>query len=144
MLEPDDRRHIRAEQATDLLADGREDHVGPHALRHQCRQSAQRRLLLGKPCESLARLGILDRGREQLGEVGQTRLGAWRQRVLLCGGGDHRAPEASRHDDRNSDRGANSGATDDLGDLAFQLRVLVDAGRLAVLTHELKDVRAFE
>jgi hypothetical protein len=76
VLEPDDRRRIRAEDATDLLADGREDLVGPHPLGHQRRQPAQHRLLLGKPCERLACLGILDRGRQQLGEVGETRLGA--------------------------------------------------------------------
>jgi len=48
------------------------------------------------------------------------------------------------HDDRDSDRGTDPGATDRVHDLAFQPRVIVDAGRLAILTHELEDVRAFE
>ena len=74
----------RPEEATDLLADRREDLGGPHSLRHQRRHSPQRRLLVGEPSQCLPRLGIGNRGGDDLTEVVETILGVERQRLVLA------------------------------------------------------------
>ena len=59
---------LRPEQASDLVADGREDLDGRHTLRHQRGHPPQRRLLLSQPGERGTALGVRDRRRHQLGE----------------------------------------------------------------------------
>jgi hypothetical protein len=93
-----DGRDLRAEQAPYLVADREEELVGWHPARHQRRHLSQRRLLVGEPCERLARLGIRDRGPDEPRELLEALLGIRRQ--CAAAGDDHRAPEATFHFDR--------------------------------------------
>jgi len=56
--EPEDHR-LRPEQASDLVADGREDLDGRHAARHQRGHPPQRGLLLGDQAEPGVQLGVI-------------------------------------------------------------------------------------
>jgi hypothetical protein len=62
-------------------------------VRDQRRDPPQRRLLLGEPGEPGAGLGIRDRRRHQIGELGQPRLCVRRHRFFQAPAGGHHAPE---------------------------------------------------
>ena len=57
-LEPADGGHGRTQHASDFIADCREDRRRLRALRDQRRDPAQRRLLIGKQRECVARVGV--------------------------------------------------------------------------------------
>src|SRR3954447_18659073 len=115
---PDDRRRFRTDQAHDLVADRREDLVGSDSPGHPRRHAPELCLLCVEAFERFPRLSILDRGRQQGGEVGQPRRGVVRQRLRLPGGTDDGSPETTGDDDRGSDGRTDSGATDDRRHLA--------------------------
>jgi hypothetical protein len=54
------------------------------------------------------RLGVRDRGGDQLGEVGQARLGVGRQRLGSGGADPDQPPQPPLHRDRAPDRGAHA------------------------------------
>jgi hypothetical protein len=84
-------RLFDGEHPPDLRGD-----CGEHLLRRrrpsdQGRHPAQRGLFLGVAAQLQARLRIGDRGRDQLGEPGQPRLGVGRRRLLVGGRHGHDA-----------------------------------------------------
>src|SRR5205823_8826264 len=111
VLVPDDSRTRRAEQARDLVADRREDLDGADGLRHQRRHPPQRGLLFCELAGSRlgggelgAALGVRDRRRYELGELGDAFLGVrWEAAVRVVDSED--APELALYHDRGGDRG---------------------------------------
>jgi hypothetical protein len=89
---------LGAEQPLDLLRDGGEDVSRRHFACDQRRHPPQRRLLAREPLEVLARLGVRDRGREQVREVGQQPLRPRRERMMERGD-RHGAPHLAADDD---------------------------------------------
>ena len=69
----------------------------------QCRDASQRRLLVGELGKRLARLGVSDRGRNQLCERGDTGLGVLGPRLDAASRGHQRAPELPLDEDRRPD-----------------------------------------
>ena len=77
-------RKVGIEEQPDRLSDGREDLAGGRLLRDEYRHSAQRRLLVGEPLHFRARLGVRERGRDQIREALQPLLGvSWQQRARV-------------------------------------------------------------
>ena len=89
---PAHRRVVGAQQPPGFLGDRGEHLRRRRRAGHQRRHPPQRGLLLGEPAQFHAGLGVGDRGGGQLGEPGQPRLGAGRQR-LRAGSHDHDAPQ---------------------------------------------------
>ena len=81
------------QQPPGLLGDRGEHLLRRSRPRHQRRYPPQRRLLLGRSGKSGAALGVGDRGRDQLGEPGQPRLGIRRQQLLAGQRHDQGAPQ---------------------------------------------------
>ena len=94
-------RHIDRNQPRELIGDRREHLLRRRPARHQRRNPPQRGLLLSQPSESGTALGVGDRGRHQLGEGGQARLGIGRQLLVSGVGHQDQAPrpplDADRH-----------------------------------------------
>jgi len=79
-----DRRPALGEQAVDLLADDQEHVGGLGAFGNERRDPSERGLLRADTFEGLARVGVLDRGREQSGELSELRFGHRRLRRERC------------------------------------------------------------
>ena len=97
---------------------------------------SQRRLLLGEAAQLRRAVGVRDRGRDQLGERGQARLGIARQQLLAAERHDDAAPQPALGADRHADGGAHPPVPgDDLahhpGDFA-----VIDPGGRAGLVHQ--------
>jgi hypothetical protein len=135
-----DARQVGAEQPADLRADRPKKLIGRHAVRDQRRDAPQGSLLIGEAGRLRLRLGIGDRRREQLGEVGQARL-AVRRELGRRRRDDHRAPHAPRRGDRNGHRRADAGAADVLGDLTLHARVILDPRGLTAGMHPRQSTR---
>ena len=88
-LVADHVRQVDRKQPPDLVRDRREHLLRPRPARHQRRHPPQRRLLLGQPGEPGAALGVGDRRRQQLRELGQADLGVRGHRLLLARAGGH-------------------------------------------------------
>jgi hypothetical protein len=86
-----------------FLGYGREQLVRRRTTRHQRGDPPQRRLLLGKPGDPGAALGVRDRHGHQLGEGGETLLGVQGQR-MIDRAADHHTPQAALDEDRRPDR----------------------------------------
>ena len=110
-----------------LAPDGVEHTVRRRALGDQRGHPSQRRLFVGELRELLVRLAVCDRGREELGELGQSLLGVARQRLLALRNDGQHAPEAALHGDRRSHRRAKAHLAGGLGRLARRFCVVVDA-----------------
>ena len=130
---------VSAEQPPDLRRDRREQLLRLRPERHQRRDPPQRRLLLGQPGELGAVLRVRDRRRQQVGEVGEARLGIRRQRLRFRRPGCHHAPEASFDDDGSASCGPNSCSLQGLRQRASGMRVAVDPGRPSRPKHQLRD-----
>src|SRR5271166_22829 len=140
----DEARHIDRKQPRDLLNDRREHLLRRRPARHQCRDAAQRRLLLSQPGELGAAVGVRDRRRHQLGEGGQPRLGVGRHQLLAAERYDDAAPQPALGADRHADRGTQPPvAGGDLPDHAGDVAV-VDPGRPAGAVHHGGHVPAAE
>jgi hypothetical protein len=135
---------IRAEQPADRLGRLAEDLRRRQAARDQRRDPPQRRMLIREPTHLGLRFAIGDRGRHQLGELREARLGDRGQRLELFRGSEHRAPETPGDDDRNADPRMDPDATEALGNRPVEPRVVVDASWPAALANDGDDVSAVE
>jgi hypothetical protein len=95
-----------SEDTGDLFGDFREQRGHRRFLRHQRRHPPERGLLLRDARELDLRLGVGDRGADQLDELLQPRLGFRWERAAIQRRHDHRAPEPASDDDRAAERGA--------------------------------------
>jgi hypothetical protein len=111
------------QQPRRLERDGLEDLIGVHPARHELRNVPQRGLLVGQQTQLGARLGVGDRGGDQLGEARDARLGVVRERLLPRRGREADAPHATVHRDRDAHRRAD-GETARILDERFQDREL--------------------
>jgi hypothetical protein len=122
------KRDVLAEQPVRLLHDDVERIVLRSGARYQRRHAAQRPLLLHQLPQLRPRLGIRDRGRHELGEVLEARLGLGRERDILRRG-DHHAPRPPLDGDWDADGVANAGLPDRRCDDAGGVLVAVHACR---------------
>ena len=98
---------------------------------------------VGEGAQLLTRLGVRDRGRDQLGEAGELVLDPGREPVRLQRADDHHAPEPALDVDRRAGRGARPFARERGGRGGVVGRV-IDARRLVPLEDERRHVRAAE
>jgi hypothetical protein len=92
---------LDAEHSEHLLGDGGEHLGGGRLARDQCRHAPQCGLLIREPPHLCSRLGVGDRGGDELGEGCDPGLDIPREWPVLLGGGVHHAPEALVDDDRS-------------------------------------------
>jgi hypothetical protein len=118
-----------AERGRDLLGDGREHLLGLDALGHQGGDASQRGLLGSNALERVSRLGVRDRGRDEIGELAETGLRPFRNRLRIGRDRDDHAPQAALDGHRCADRRLKACVTCGAGDLALQGAVVVDARR---------------
>ena len=104
-LVADHSRVVDAEEPCHLLGDRGEDLRRRRLVRDERRHAPQRGLLLREATRLGPRLGVRDRRRHQLGELGQPRLGVLWERLLPGRGGDRHAPHAAVDHDRDAHRG---------------------------------------
>ena len=100
------RRHRSRRAAPTSDATARNDLLRAGAARHERRDPPQRGLLVGEPLHVLARLGVRDGRRHELGEGGDPRLGIRAQGLVAARRGHERAPELPLDEDRRADRRA--------------------------------------
>jgi hypothetical protein len=143
-LEAEHSGDLRTGERLDLVAYRSEERVRRHALRDQRGHAPQGGLLLRQAGHLGLRLTVGGRRREQLREVGQSRLGIGGQRLGVRRGDDHRSPRAPTHGEWGAHRRADADAPALLGDLALHAGVVVDARRSAARSHLAQDARADE
>ena len=85
------------------MSDGVQHTVRSRAFGDERGHASQRRLFVGELFELLVCLAVCDRGREELGELGQSLLGVARQRLLALGSDGQHTPESAFNGDRRSD-----------------------------------------
>ena len=73
-----DNRYVGVEQLANFGRHGLEDFGGRGITGDERCDASQRCLFLCEPCERFARLGIGDRGCDELGEALQALIGIWR------------------------------------------------------------------
>ena len=78
---PADDRDVGVEQRADLHRNGIEDLAGRSIASDERRDTPKRSLLVREACESVMRLGVRNRGCEELGEVEQPLLRPGRKRL---------------------------------------------------------------
>ena len=133
-------RHVGTKQPLDLLSDRREHFLRRHTPSDQGCDAPQRRLLLRQLGETGAALCVGDRGRHQLHERRQARLGVRRQQLLLRTADDYHAPQAGLDDDRRGDRRPHPVLDGAVGERPRGITIVVDTGRTTRLEHERSDV----
>ena len=101
-VEPNQSRHVGGEQPADLLGDRGEKLRRRCSARDERRHATKRGLLVGDRSHLLARLGVRDRGRDELGEVGEALLRTRGQRTAAREDGDL-TPRPPREHDRAGD-----------------------------------------
>jgi hypothetical protein len=138
-LVPVHDREVDREQPSDLGGDGAEHLLRRGRLADESRHPTQRGLLRGVGSQLDLGLRIGDRGRYQLGEAGQPRLGVRRQRLLVPGCDADDAPQPPLEADRHSDDGADSPRVCHRGALARGIAVVIDPRRLAGPEHQRVD-----
>ena len=101
-----DHPHVfDAQEPCHLLGDRCGDLRRRRLARDERRHAPQRGLLLREATRVGPRLGVRDRRRQQLRELGQPRLGVLWERLLTGRGGKRHAPHAAVDHDRDADRG---------------------------------------
>ena len=119
---------LRLEQAADLVGHGREDlrRVAPPC--HERRHPPLCSLLLGEPDDLPSGLGVRDGRRDEVGELGEAKLGFGRE-PFGSGRDEDCAPECAAHNDRTADRRLDPAIERTPGDRIDDGRVVVDPVR---------------
>ena len=143
-IEPDDHRGDGSEHARDLGPDRGYDLRRGRVAGDEGRDPPQGGLVLEQLGDLGAALGVRDRGGDELGEVGDLRLGARRERALALRRGRDHAPHAARDHDRAADRRTDPQLPRLPRDRARGVREAVHAGRAARLPHLPRDAQALQ
>jgi hypothetical protein len=138
-LEAEHGGGVRSGERLDLVAHRTEESVRRHAPRDQRGHAPQRCLLLGEHRSRLARLGVGDRRRYELGEVREPRLGVFRERLVPRRENHHRAPQTTLDRNRARDGRAHARATNDSSDLPDLRPARSDRERLVIALAEAAD-----